>query len=112
MPYKEKEIEKLYYSISEVADSLGVNESLIRFWEKSFPTLQPKKSRKGNRLFTTKDIEALKLIHHYVKERGYTLDGARKKIQEDKRLNEVDNTAIVSSLKKLRDFLNELKEII
>lgn len=65
MPYKEKKVEKLYYSIGEVADMFGVNTSLIRFWEKNFDIIKPKKNKKGNRLFTKKDINNLKLIYHW-----------------------------------------------
>jgi DNA-binding transcriptional MerR regulator len=66
-------IEKLYYTISEVAKMFDVNASLIRFWEKEFPVLHPKKSAKGDRLFTKKDIESFRHIYHLVKEKGYTL---------------------------------------
>ena len=68
MPYKEKKIEKLYYSIGEVAEILQVNTSLIRFWEKNFTIIKPHKNKKGNRYFTKEDIENLKLIYHLVKE--------------------------------------------
>jgi DNA-binding transcriptional MerR regulator len=84
MPYKEKEITKMYHSISEVADMFDVNTSLIRFWEKEFDILQPKKNRKGNRLFTNKDIENLHLIFHLVKERGFTLEGAKNKLKTNR----------------------------
>lgn len=69
--------EKLYYSIGEVARMLDVNPSLIRFWEKEFHFLRPHKNKKGNRLFTANDIDQLKTIHHLVKEKGYTIPGAR-----------------------------------
>lgn len=71
------EIEKLYYSIGEVADMFEVNASLIRFWEKEFPQLHPKKNSRGNRVYSKKDIELFKKIHHLVKEKGFTLDGAK-----------------------------------
>ncbi len=70
MPYKEKTIEKLYWSIGEVAEQLGVNTSLIRYWEKEFGTLRPKRTGKGDRLYTKKDIEQLQRIQHLVKEKG------------------------------------------
>ena len=73
MPYKEKKVEKLYYSIGEVAEMFGVNTSLIRFWEKEFDIIKPKKNKKGNRFFTKSDIENFNLIFHLVKERGMTL---------------------------------------
>ena len=77
MPYKEKVIEKKYYSIGEVAEMLKVATSLIRFWETEFDIIKPKKNRKGNRQFTKEDIENVKLIYHLVKDRGYTLQGAK-----------------------------------
>jgi len=83
MPYKEKEIEKRYYSIGEVSKDMGVAPSLIRFWEKEFEGLSPRKNRKGNRVFTMEDIALLKSIFYLVKERGHTLEGARKKLKEN-----------------------------
>ena len=76
-----KEPEKLFYQIGEVANELGVNVSLIRFWEKEFDIIKPKKNKKGNRLFSKKDFDNLKTIYFLVKEKGYTLDGAKKKIK-------------------------------
>ena len=76
--------DKLYYSIGEVAKAFDVNTSLIRFWEKEFPILKPKKNKKGNRFFSQEDIKNLKLIYHLVKERGYTLEGARITLDENK----------------------------
>ena len=84
MPYKEKKVEKLYYSIGEVARIFDVNTSLIRFWEKEFDIIKPKKNKKGNRFFTKQDIDNFHLIYHLVKERGMTLNGAKKKIKENK----------------------------
>ena len=78
---KEKELTKLYYSIGEVAQIFNVNTSLIRFWEKEFPALKPKKNNKGNRLFTTKEIIKIQQIYNLVKEKGYTLDGAKKALK-------------------------------
>ena len=95
MPYKEKPIEKLYYSIGEVAKTLKVNVSLIRFWEKEFDILKPKKNKKGNRMFRVVDFENLKLIFHLVKERGFTLEGAKNKLKQNKE----------DTIKKIYDFL-------
>lgn len=109
MPYKEKEIQKRYYSIGEVAKMFDVSTSLIRFWEGQFSILKPKKNRKGNRLFTPKDIDNLHVIYHLVKERGYTLEGAKKKLKENK--NDVlKQVEIVRSLKKIKQFLLSVKE--
>lgn len=99
---------KLYYTIGEVSKMFNVNASLIRFWEKEFSIIKPKKNKKGNRLFTKKDIDNLTLIHHLVKEKGYTLDGARKKMREKKDEN-LDEVEMLKSLKKIRAFLESLK---
>ena len=80
MPYKEKKVEKLYYSIGEVAEMLVVPVSTIRFWENEFDILKPMKNKKGNRLFTPADIKNLKILHHLVKEEGMTLSGAKKRL--------------------------------
>ncbi len=76
--------EKRYYKIGEVAKAFNVNTSLVRFWEKEFDILKPKKNAKGNRLFTQQDVDNLKVIYHLVKERGFTLEGAKKKLRENK----------------------------
>ncbi|MFN7014521.1 MAG: MerR family transcriptional regulator [Bacteroidia bacterium] len=109
MPYKERDIEKLYYTIGEVADIFGVNTSLIRFWEKEFDIIKPKKNSKGNRLFTKEDIDNFYIIFHLVKERGFTLEGAKKKIKENKQ-DTTQNIEVVKSLQKIKSFLLELKE--
>ena len=99
---------KRYYSIGEVAKHFNVNTSLIRFWEKEFEILKPKKNKKGNRLFTIKDFNNLKIIYHLVKERGFTLQGARKKLIQNKK-DTVNNLSIVNRLKFIKQFLVELK---
>ena len=78
MPYKEREVEKLFYSIGEVSEILGVPVSTVRFWENEFDILKPRKNKKGNRLFMPEDLRNLKIIHNLVKERGMTLAGAKK----------------------------------
>lgn len=108
MPYKEKEIEKKYYTIGEVADELGVATSLIRFWEGEFSNIKPKKNRKGNRQFTKDDLQNVKLIYHLVKEKGYTLQGARDFISNGGE-EASDKIEMIDSLKKLRAFLVQLK---
>ena len=104
-----KEHKKLFYQIGEIATKLNVKVSLIRFWEKEFDVLKPKKNKKGNRLFTQKDYDNLKIIYHLVKERGFTLNGAKRKLKENKE-DKTDNLSIVSHLKEIRKFLVELKE--
>ncbi len=111
MPYQKKPTEKIFYKIGEIAELLNVNVSLIRFWEKEFSILKPKKNKKGNRLFTSKDFDNIKIIYHLVKVRGYTLEGARKKLKDNK-TETINNFEIVSNLKKIRGFLIKLKEEI
>jgi len=74
--------DKRYYSIGEVSKAFNVNTSLIRFWEQEFNVIKPKKNKKGNRLFTKDDIKNLQLIFRLVKEQGFTLEGAKKKLKE------------------------------
>lgn len=111
MPYKEKEIEKVYFSIGEVAEEFNVATSLIRFWESEFDILSPKKNKKGNRQFTKNDIQKLKLIYHLVKERGFTLHGAKDML--DNNPDELqDKMEMIASLHSVKDFLLRLKEQI
>lgn len=100
---------KLYYSIGEVAAMFNVNASLIRFWEKEFDIIKPKKNNKGNRLFTIQDIDNLKIIYHLVKERGFTLDGAKNKLKNSRK-ETIENVELITSLEKIKKFLLELKE--
>ena len=111
MPKLKTNIEKLFYSIGEVAQMYGVNVSLIRFWENEFDILKPKKNKKGNRMFTKTDLENLEVIFHLVKERGFTLDGAKKKLKENKK-DTIDNISIIKNLKEIRTFLVDLREEI
>ncbi|MFM9008112.1 MAG: MerR family transcriptional regulator [Bacteroidota bacterium] len=105
----EQDQEKLYYPIGEVASVFGVNTSLIRFWEKEFEVLKPKKNKKGNRLFTREDMANLRLIFHLVKERGFTLEGA-KKVLNGKREDVDKQVELRNALTGLRSFLVELKD--
>lgn len=100
---------KLYYSIGEVSKMFEVNASLIRFWEKEFDIIKPKKNKKGNRMFTQKDVDNFHLIFDLVKERGYTLEGAKKKLK-DNRQDVINQSEMIRSLKKIRAFLIDLKE--
>ena len=109
MPRKEKKIEKLYYSIGEVADLFDVNASLIRYWEKEFDILKPLKNKKGNRLFTQKDLDNLRIIYHLVKERGFTLQGAKDKLRQNKE-DVVNKVEVVDSLMRIKGFLLDLKD--
>ena len=100
--------QKLYYSIGEVADAFGVNASLIRFWDKEFDILKPKKNAKGNRMFTPEDIKNLKLIYHLVKERGFTLEGAKTYLKENQK-KALDKFEIISKLEGIKAELLTIK---
>ena len=101
--------EKRYYGIGEVAKAFGVNTSLIRFWEKEFDVLQPKKNAKGNRKFTPKDIHNLQLIYHLVKERGFTLEGAKTHLKEEKQKT-LSTFEVIQKLQKVKAELIKIKE--
>ena len=109
MAYKEKEIEKLYYSIGEVAEMFSVAPSLIRFWESEFELIQPKKNRKGNRQFTKEDIDHVRTIFHLVKEKGFTLQGAKEMLKNDTQ-SVKDKMEMIDALKKVKHFLAEVRE--
>ena len=101
--------EKRYYGIGEVAKAFGVNTSLIRFWEKEFDALKPKKNAKGNRKFTPQDIKNLQLIYHLVKERGFTLEGAKTHLKENKQ-NTLNNFDIIQKLERVKTELAKIKD--
>ena len=109
MAYKEKEIEKLYYSIGEVAEIFTVAPSLIRFWESEFDIIKPKKNRKGNIQFTKEDIDNVRTIYHLVKEKGFTLQGAKEMLRNDSQAVK-DKMEMLDSLRNVRKFLVELRE--
>jgi DNA-binding transcriptional MerR regulator len=100
--------DKVYFSISEVASIFKVNASLIRFWEKEFDILKPHKNKKGNRLFTKKDVENIRIIYHLVKEKGFTLQGAKEKLKTDTSSTN-KKVEIVDTLNRLKTFLLEVK---
>ncbi len=108
MPYKEKEIEKKYYSIGDVAEIFNVATSLIRFWESEFEIIKPHKNKKGNRVYTKEDIESIRMVYYYVKEKGYTLQGAKEVLKVDRQVG-YDKMEAIRSLERVRDFLIELK---
>lgn len=100
--------DKLYYSIGEVAKAFDVNTSLIRYWEQEFPILRPKKNKKGNRYFTPEDLKNLKIIYHLVKEKGYTLDGARIALTTNSKISET--ITMIDRLEFVKAELQKLKE--
>ena len=111
MPYKEKKVEKLYYSIGEVAEMLEVPISTVRFWENEFDILKPMKNKKGNRLFTPTDIKNLRIIHHLVKDEGMTLSGAKKRLSE-KWYDTDYKYEINESLQKIKSILLDIRDNI
>lgn len=103
--------DKRYYSIGEVAKAFEVNASLIRFWDKEFDILKPKKNAKGNRMFTPEDVKNLKLIFHLVKERGFTLEGAKTHLKEGQKKT-LDKFEIISKLETIKAQLTRIKNEI
>ena len=110
MPYKEFKIEKLYYTIGEVAELLDESTSLVRFWAQKFPEfIKPARNKKGNRLFTADDVANFKVIYHLVKERGMTLDGALKRMKDNK--DGIDKSVeVISTLTNIKENLLEISK--
>lgn len=108
VPSEQKQA-KLFYSIGEVARMFDVNTSLIRFWEKEFDIIKPKKNKKGNRLFTQADVDNFHVIYNLAKERGYTLEGIKKKLKTS-RDETLENAEVIQSLKNLKKFLIGIRE--
>ena len=111
MPYKKPTIEKVIFTIGEVAEMIGEKTSLIRYWENEFDALKPQKNKKGNRLFTKEDIETVKLIHHLVKVRGLTLKGAKQKLK-DNREETIQNYEIIKRLQDIKKQLVDLRDAL
>lgn len=109
MPYKEREIEKKYYSIGEVASMFKVAPSLIRYWEGEFEIIKPKKDKKGNRRFTKDDIEKIRYIYQLVKVKGYTLQGAQEVIKSGQE-KVFDKASMVDRLHQIKGFLIEIRD--
>ena len=109
MPYKEREISKMYYTMGEVSAMFDVNQSLIRFYEKEFDVLQPKKNKKGNRYFTPEDLENFKIIFHLIRDKGYTLQGAKDHLKNNLDGTR-DNQRVIDSLENMKKFLLEVRD--
>lgn len=107
MSMKDKEITKLYWSIGEIAEMFSVSKSLIRFWENEFDILRPAKNTKGERRFTAQNIEQMRIIYRLVKERGFTIKGAKQEIRENKK-RIVNQREAIKSLEKLRKNMKDL----
>lgn len=108
MPLRTKEIGKLYYRIGEVAGMFEVNTSLIRFYENEFDIIKPQRNKKGNRLFTQNDVDNFHIIFNLIKEKGYTIEGARQQLKKQKAMAP-DNQEIVRSLQRIKRFLLEVR---
>ena len=108
---KEHQLTKLYYSIGEVAEMFNVNASLIRFWEKEFSSIQLKKNTKGNRVFTSKDIIKIDRIYSLVKQKGYTLEGAKRVLKEHGTAFETnsENSTLITKLESVKGALLKMK---
>ncbi len=103
--------EKLFYSMGEVSEMFDVNPSLLRYWEEQFPALRPKRNKKGNRHYSPADIELLKLLYHLIKERGMTLEGARKALRQERKTGAVvRNAELLERLQRIRSLLEEVRE--
>jgi len=108
MTYKEKAIEKKYFSIGEVAEMLNITTSQIRFWESEFEVIRPQKNRNGKRQFTKEDIDKIKMVHHLVKEKKYTIHGARQLLKQNNKAVQ-NKMEMIESLEEVKAFLMELK---
>jgi len=104
-----KNLDKLYYSIGEVADMFDVSRSLLRYWEHEFAYLTPRKNRKGDRLFTKENIQQIQIIYNLVKERGFTLDGAKQELKKEK-ITLTEQLDLVSRMKLMLKKLKDLDE--
>ena len=102
---------KLYYSIGEVAQMLGVSETLLRFWEKKFPQLNPKRAGRDIRQYRREDVETAKMIYHLVKERGMTLDGAQRRLRDNGDAVRC-NYEVVDRLKAIREELMNMRDAL
>jgi DNA-binding transcriptional MerR regulator len=109
MAYNPNKDLKLYYSIKEVAGMLNVNESLLRFWEKEFPQIAPKKAGRGIRQYRKDDVETIKLIYHLVKEKGMTLAGARQRLMHNKEAT-TRNFEVINRLKEIKEELLSIRK--
>jgi len=103
---------KIYFKIGEVSRRYNVNPSLIRYWEKQFDFIKPKKSNKGTRLFTRKDMDHFEIIHHLIKEKGMTIRGVKEYMQKRKDEDSLDKLEVINTLKRLKSLLEDVKSSI
>lgn len=104
--------EKLYYKIGEVASLFKVNTSLIRYWEQEFDFLKPKKSQKGTRYFTRKDIDNFEIVHHLIKEKGLTIQGAKDHLQQKIESQTIDKLEVINTLKRTKKLLEDIRKVL
>jgi DNA-binding transcriptional MerR regulator len=109
VPHKNNNIEKVFYSIGEVASITGTSASSIRYWEKNFSELSPQKNDKGTRFYTSQDIETVKLINHLVRDRGMTIKGVKQKLKENK-TETLKSWEIVDKLQNIKKILTEIRD--
>jgi DNA-binding transcriptional MerR regulator len=100
---------KIYYTMGEVCEMLDVAPSLIRYWHSEFSEIRPMKNKKGNRLFRPQDLETIKLIYHLLKERGYTIQGAKDHLKNNK-ISSHKNFEMIESLKRIKSFLENMRD--
>lgn len=110
MVLRKEKVGRLYYRMNEVAEMFGVNPSLIRYYEKEFDIIKPHRNKKGNRQFTQQDVDNFHKIFYLVKEKGFTLEGAKSKLKEEQKVGDKDNGEIIESLRHIRRFLLELRK--
>lgn len=103
---------KIYYKIGEVAIRFNVNPSLIRYWEQEFEIIKPKKSAKGTRLFTQKDVDHFEVIHHLVKEKGLTIQGAKDYMKKRKKDSSLEKLDVINTLNRTKSLLQEVREAL
>lgn len=104
--------EKIYFKIGDVAEKFGVNPSLIRYWEQEFKFIKPRKSAKGTRLFTKKDIDNFEIIYHLVKEKGMTIQGAKTFLKNRKDHNKIEHLNVINTLNRTKSLLAEIRNIL
>ena len=110
MALRKQPIGKLYYRIGEVADMFKVNTSLIRYYEKEFSIIKPHRNKKGNRLFTQNDVDHFHAIFHLIKEKGYTLEGAKLQLRDKRAPEQAPEQEMMNSLLRMKRFLLELRD--
>ncbi len=103
---------KVYYKIGDVSDKFDVNASLLRYWEKEFSFINPKKNSKGTRYYTRKDMDNIEIVHHLVKEKGLTIQGAKEYLENRKNENTVDKLEVIVTLKRTRELLSDIRDVL